>query len=441
MISRRLALGALLAFGSPALGQQEPAAPEASAADAPIPEAPATALGRFQVGALYLTPYIHIGTLGFDSNVQYSATEREPDFTASGGPGLEVLLPVRRVSRLTLDGALDYLYFARNEAERRLNGYATARLNYDVARDATAPDEFRPPQSAFVGESFMRTSSRPSLEVDARVPRTEEQTQAGFSRPLFGRLGIEIGGRRGRFEVEEGVEFVGNDLQTTMTRDEYGADAGIRYSVTIKTALVVRGDFEAKRHDFDASRDGNLWTATGGIETDRSALIAGHALFGLRWFESRRPGSSGPAQRAPEIDLDAMWNLTPRTRLGGSYRRSLDYSAFEAFEGDPTGTTRVLEARIEKDLGQSFDLRLYGRQTDFATTGEVVVEAEDGGSTRAQRDDRSYQAGASLGYRFRPRVRISVDAEYLSRQSNFDDFGVEGLLVGFAVGFTPGDLR
>ncbi len=433
-LSRRSLL--LLLAACPAFAQ-EPTAPQPTPPPAEAPIQQEERPGRFRVGPLYLTPYIHIGTLGYDSNALYSATAPVGDFTASGGPGLEIVFPIRRVSRFTLDGALDYLYYAKTEEERRLNGYASARLSYDASRDAL-PDEYRPPRSAFIEETYDRTSQRPSLEVDQRVPRTVEATRAGLSRPLFGRMGIDLGGSRQRHEVDEPTEFVGNDLQRTMTEDRYTADAGLRYSVTIKTSLAVRGSYQADRFDFDPARDGDFWTLLGGFETDASALIAGHALFGVRRFS---PRSRAPRLQATEIDVDAMWNVTPRTRLGGGYRQTLGYTAFVVEEGTPTQTTRTTEARLEKDLGERFDVRAFGRRTRLATESEITVESEDGSATTAKRDDTAYQAGLSFGYRFRPRIRLSIDAEYVDRRSNFDDFGVEGLLVGFAVQFTPGGIR
>ena len=427
----------LLCLACPALGQEAPPPTEpTSQADAPAAEEERP--GRFRVGPFYLTPYIHIGTLGYDSNALYTATEARGDFTASGGPGLEIVLPIRNVSRFTIDGALDYLYYAEHEEERRLDGYATARLDYDARRDA-APDEYRPSRSAFLEERYEETSQRPNLEVDERVPRTLEETRAGLSRPLFGRMGIDLGGARERHEVDEPTEFAGNDLVRTMTGDRYLADAGLRYSITFKTSLAVRGEYQADRFDFDPARDGDFWTLLVGVETDESALIAGHALFGTRIF---RPQSSNFELQEPEIDVDAMWNITPRTRLGGAYRRTLGYTAFVVEEGrTPTQSTRWMEARLEKDLGERFDVKAWGRRTLFATQSEVTVESEDGTITTAKRDDVSYQAGLSFGYRFRSRLRISIDAEYLDRNSNFDDFGIQGLLVGFAVQFTGGSYR
>ncbi|HET7291017.1 MAG TPA: outer membrane beta-barrel protein [Vicinamibacteria bacterium] len=430
-----LRVGVLLVLlaAHPVHAQEAPPVPPTQSEAPAAEERP----GRFRVGPFYLTPYIHIGTLGYDSNALYSASNPEGDFTASGGPGLEIVLPIRRVSRFTLDGALDYLYYAEHDAERRLNGYASARLDFDARRDAL-PDEYRPPKSAFLEATYDRTSERPNLEVDERVPRTIRAARAGLSRPLFGRMGIDLGGALERHEVDEPTEFVGNDLQRTMTGDRYLADAGLRYSVTIKTSLAVRGGYQADRFDLDPARDGDFWTLLGGLETDASALIAGHALFGTRRFV---PRSGAPSLDEPEIDVDAMWNVTSRTRLGGAYKRSLGYTAFVVEEGAPTQRTWWAEARAEKDLGERFDLRASLRRTRLATQSEVTVESEDGSSTTAQRDDRTDEAYLSFGYRFRSRLRISIDARYLERSSNFDDFGIDGLLVGFAVEFEPGSPR
>src|SRR4249919_44191 len=94
-----------------------------------IDEAGSERPGLFRLGALYLTPYLHIGTLGIDTNVFYTATARQADFTASGGPGLEIVRPFGSESRLRVDGGLDYLYFAKTDSQRRLNGYGSADLD------------------------------------------------------------------------------------------------------------------------------------------------------------------------------------------------------------------------------------------------------------------------------------------------------------------------
>src|SRR5687767_4007485 len=61
----------------------------------PAPEA-SPRPGRYRLGPLYLTPRLDLGPIGVDNNVFYTATDRRVDGHATGGPGLEVVLPFRR---------------------------------------------------------------------------------------------------------------------------------------------------------------------------------------------------------------------------------------------------------------------------------------------------------------------------------------------------------
>ena len=149
--------------------------PPWDAADA-APERP----GLIRAGAFYFTPYLHIGTMGIDTNVFYTATDRQTDFSASGGPGLEVVRPFGKSSKLRLDGGLDYLYFARTESQRRLNGYGTAQLELDGIKTRLV-----------VEERYASSFSRPSYEVNARVQQETEGTQ-GFLRRNLGERSISV---------------------------------------------------------------------------------------------------------------------------------------------------------------------------------------------------------------------------------------------------------
>ena len=127
-----------------------------------VPERP----GLFRAGSFYLTPYLHVGTLGIDTNVFYTPTDRQTDFIASGGPGLEIVRPIGKESRFRLDGAVDYLWFARTESQRRFNGHGSALLDLKGVK------------THFVVEERYATSySRPNYQVNERVQQETEGTE------------------------------------------------------------------------------------------------------------------------------------------------------------------------------------------------------------------------------------------------------------------------
>jgi hypothetical protein len=92
---------------------------------------------------------------------------------------------------------------------------------------------------------------------------------------------------------------------------------------------------------------------------------------------------------------------------------------------------------LDKQLRQRLDLRLFARQTRFVTDGEITVDIPGEGPVTAVREDRAWEYGADLGYLFRPKLRIGVAATYTDRNSTISYFGIEGLLVGMTVRYTP----
>ena len=93
--------------------------------------------------------------------------------------------------------------------------------------------------------------------------------------------------------------------------------------------------------------------------------------------------------------------------------------------------------RLEKDITRRVDLALYARRFRSLSSGEITIDVPDQGPVTAVRDDKVREAGADLGYRFRPNFRFAIVALYSDRQSSFSYFGVEGLLFGFNAQFNP----
>lgn len=376
--------------------------------------------GLFRAGTFYLTPYLQIGSLGVDTNVFYTPTDRQTDFTASGGPGLEVVRPFGRESRFRLDGGMDYLFFARTESQRSLNGYGTAQLDLVGVKTRL-----------FVEERYESTFSRPSYEVNERVQQETEGTRAFLRRNLGDRFAVALFGSRQRTTTDS-QRYLGTDVGDTLTVDEYRAGGELRRALSVKTQLVAGGEQEWYRYPRLPGRDGEATTAYGGFRTDETALVSGQALFGYKWFRL----DAGGERNGFYADVSAAWNLTPKTKLGVRYTSDIEYSAFQTSGATPTNRTETVEVFLDKVLVSNLYFRLFGRLGTLASDGTVTIVGPDGVET-AVRDDRVREAGAEFGYQFRRRVRIGVTATYTSRESPFESFGVEGLLAGLTVQYNP----
>jgi putative beta-barrel porin BBP2 len=377
--------------------------------------------GLFRLGTFYLTPYLHVGALGIDTNVFYAPTERQTDFIASGGPGLEIVKPFGRASRFRIDGGLDYLYFAKTDSQRRLNGYGTAQLDLEGTKTRFA-----------VEERYESTFSRPNYEVNDRVQQETEGTEALLRRNLGDRLRLKLLGSRRRTRTDS-YEYLGTDLGKTLTSDEYAAGGEWQLALSVKTLLVAG----AQEHWYSfpnlKSRDGTSTLAYGGFRTDASALIGGWALAGMRWLRL----DSGGRRDVVYADVSATWNISAKTKLAGFYTRDADYSSLAMSGPTPTNLGERVEAFVEKFLTGSVYLRLYARQYRLISDGEVVLVPVEEGPVLAVRNDRIREAGGELGYQFRTRVRAGVTVSYTDRVSTIETFGVEGLLAGFTVQYNP----
>ena len=384
-------------------------------------DATATRPGLFRLGNFYITPYVHVGTLGIDSNVFYTATERQTDFTASGGPGLEIVRPFGRESRLRIDGGLDYLYFAKTESQRQLNGHGTAYLDVRGVKTRVA-----------VEERYARTFSRPNYEVNERVEQETEGTRALLRRDLGDRMRVALFGSRLRNRTESLV-YLGTDLGNTLTDNRYEAGGELQLGLSVKSRFVTGGEESWYRYPNLPERDGSSTLAYGGFRTDETALIAGWALAGMRWFRL----DSGARRDVPYADVNATWNISFKTRLGGRYKRDVDYSSFATSGATPTNLDETVEAFVEKFLTRSVYLRLYARQSRLVSDGDVTLVVSEQGLVRSQRDDRIREAGAELGYQFRSRIRAGITVSYTDRVSTIPTFGIEGLLAGFTLQYNP----
>jgi hypothetical protein len=416
VVRRGASLSVVLVLLATAARAQAPPGPAGAGPSDEVPARP----GLFRLGALYLTPYLQLGSLGIDTNVFYSPTDRQTDFTASGGPGLEIVRPFGRESRLRLDGGLDYLYFARTESQRKLNGYGTAQLDLVGVKTRL-----------FIEERYASSYSRPSFEVNERVQQETEGTQGFLRRNLGDRFALALFGERKRTTTDS-QDYLGTDLGDTLTEDRYRAGGELRLAVSVKTQVVGGGEREWYRYPRLPERDGDSIKVYGGFRTDDTALIVGQALLGYQWFRL----DTGGERSGLYANVDAAWNIAPKTKLGARYRREIDYSAFATTGPTPTNLNETVEAYLDKLLARNLYVRLFGRLGTLASDGEITIVTPDGIET-AVRDDRVREAGAEFGYQFRTRVRIGVTATYTTRESAFETFGVEGLLAGLTVRYNP----
>jgi hypothetical protein len=420
--ARALVMAVGLAAAPLAAGQEAGIGSGSDAALAePIGAAETRRPGRYRIGPFYLTPRINVGTIGLDTNVFYTATDRQTDVTGSGGPQLDVVLPLGRSLRLEGSGNASYVYFVRTESQRRLSFGGNGGFAWDSVRTKLS-----------VKHSYGEVFARPSFEIDRRVLTITEETRAELRRRLWGRMHLTGAGALARLRTESDAPYLGVDLSRTLSRDSQLLQGGLSYSLTPLSSF----DVEASRRIDDSAvswRDVTWDTLTAGLRTD--AYFKGQLLL-RRFFLRPTKGASVRERQYWGGDVVLRRRLTPRTTIGASYIRAVTYSALTADGEWPAIETETLGAELDRDLFWQLNLTAFCRRMYYRGTGSIAVVV-NGAALSGQRDDVIDEAGVNLGLRFRSRLRVGVGLVYTERRSNIGDFGIDGLLAGLTVQYSP----
>lgn len=407
-----------VACAAPAPGQDFEAPPPAAPTGPPEGRP-----GLWRLGPLYLTPTFHVGNVGIDTNVLFQSEDRRRDFSVSGGPGLELVLPATRSLRMLASGTLDYLYYANNPDQRRLNGAAQGGLRFDTGAFL-----------AGAGYAYDRTFERPSTQVDDRIDQTRRSARAEMG--FWGgarRFGLSGAFDATRYDIDRGQFYLGSDLRAALSRDEYLAQVAIRYGLTPKTSLLLIGDQEWDRFLESPIRDADSNRALAGFEVLSDTRLSGRALGGIRSF---RPKRSDDTRLLGVADVSLTYTVSPRTSFEGRYRRDLDYSAFITSGQTPTVTTEVFGLGLRKVLVARLDLRVAASLNRLNSDGDLLLVLPDQGPVVTTRKDEFWQGGADLGYTFGARLRVGFAATYADRDSTISYFGVRGLVMGATITYS-----
>jgi hypothetical protein len=379
--------------------------------------------GLWRLGPVYLTPTFHVGNVGVDTNVLFQSEDRRRDFSVSGGPGLDLVIPATRSFRVLASSTLDYLYFANNVDQRRLSGAAQGGLRFDTG-------------AFLAGGQYLynRTFDRPDPQVDDRVDQTQQQARAELG--LWGgarRFGVSSAASKTRYDIDAGQIYLGSDLRAALARDESLVQLAFRYGLTPKTSLLLNGDYEWDRFLLSPIRDADSNRAMVGFEVLSDTRLSGRALGGVRSF---RPKRSDASRLMAVGDVTLTYSVSPKTRFEGRYRRDFDYSAFITSGTTPTVTTEAIGLGFTKVLVARLDLRVVGSLNKLISDGEVLLVLPDQGPVVTLRKDHYWQGGADLGYTFGERLRVGVAATYADRNSTVSYFGVQGLVMGATITYS-----
>ncbi len=379
---------------------------------------------RFRAGPFEFAPYMRIGEIALDTNVFYDLEgNRRTDVVASGGPGLKVTLPAGRV-RFYVDAAADYYWFAKTVEQRHFGGRAGGGFDWIAGGFSLGASRY-----------FVRTYRRPNIEIDQRVLRDEWQDRAYLNFAAGGRLRINPYFTINNSELVEDTSYLGTDLRPALTYKIYTATLEVKYGLTPKTDFLLLGDQQWDRFQSARTRDADSNRLGGGFELKSSTRLSGRAVGGVRLIRPK-VGIRGNLTR-PWTDANITWFIGIKTQLGGTFHLDSNYSAFASASLElPLYRDQRTTAFFNRRFNRRIDLRLTGELSRLGNNTPVIVGGRDDPQV-LKRDDKFYRADADLGFEIFRKLRLGLIANYSERQSNYDDFGIDGLLLGARLSFNP----
>lgn len=388
------------------LGFSRHAGAQSAAEPDPVADAP------IHLGIFGVAPTFGITNLGVDTNVFNSTTDPRQDFTFTATPGAKVWMRTER-GLLSLDGRVDFVYFATYANERSANRAATIRYEYPFMR-----------VTPFVSYGMLNTSERPGYEIDTRARRFEGDLHVGAVVPVGSVTTLELARRQYRVAFDEDAFHEEESLKQTLDRQLDAWDLRWRQSFTVLTTWVVHVARERERFANEPNRNSNSFRVSSGFELDLQALVRGTAIVGYRKLVGADGGTLAPFSGLT-ANVDVAYTAPTQTRLQVLAARDVNYS-FEIEQPyyvqtgwTLTGTQRVIgQWDVKFTGGRDF---LDYRSLDPTNTRRDVIRRYGGGigydvgddlrvgfdllwqtrqSPRSAHDYRSFKSGVSLTYAY-----------------------------------------
>lgn len=386
--------GVLLAVAAPAAAQVLPPPPPAG----------------LRLGPVFVNPSISIDNVGLDTNIlrERDDPKRDEVATITGRVGT-----VLRLGHLAIDSAnhASADYYRIYSAQNSLNHAHALRVALSGSRIAL-----------FGRGSFVDTRERLNYEIDSRVRRRAHAAGAGIEVHFTAKTAVALDA--GIAHAEFAGEIDGAALDTTLRQDIRQASAELRWRITPLTTFVAAARGSDSRFRNAPIRDATRLGARGGLEFRAPASINGRLLLGAQRFDPRAAGFPRFQGLVGEADLTLP--LGPATRLALTGERSFEYSfepALPVYLLDVGGGSLVqrLGLRWELEAGASRQRLRYRSIAGPDTLGAVA------------RVDHGARYHAHVRYRVSPLVGVSVNADYVRRQSLVGRRRHETLRAGVAL--------
>jgi hypothetical protein len=267
--------------------------------------------------------------------------------------------------------------------------------------------------SAHLDGGYARSAYAQSIQLRGLV-RLDTYTASAFAEARWNRFGGRVGvtGRR--------LDYLERGLANLDHRG-FGANVQAYYRVSPKLRALVEYNFDSVRFFDRPDLDGyDVHQVRGGLDGEITPKLSASVKLGAAFQQTHADGPNPDDREFGGFTaaISARWDVLPRTKLTGTYRRSIDPSLNSAY---------LLTDDVELSVGQAlFDEKVNG-SAFVGYTHSTVSPGEHLNRLRA---------GASLTYLIRQ--WLSVSASYQWERFNsafpFSDYDAHTVSVSVGVG-------
>jgi hypothetical protein len=342
--------------------------------------------------------------LQYDDNVFLSQSDEKEDFIVTLTPGITAYLPFSD-NLLKFDYHADFIRFLDNSSQDATNQYVYGGMELNW-RDVTFN----------VYDQFSHVFERPSFEDVSRIKRDDN------------RAGITAKIKKDRLGIQLGYENFKRDYKSEPEYDQYDRTDNL-YSVILthqtfpKTELLLEYDFDQITYDHsDVRSDGDyhqiLVGAIGQLTPKTTASVkAGYQLRSYDNYET-------PDYKTGVVYSDITHKFSDKDAIKLSLYRAAEESTYK------TNNYYKVDS-VSGTFDHFFTPKLLGFITGLYQFHSYPTETTEGSVTQ-KREDKYYSAGVGLKYYLQKWLTLTLQADHIIRDSNFEEFDYNQNLVTFS---------
>jgi hypothetical protein len=371
---------------------------------------PDTSAVRVRIGPLLMNPSVSITNIGIDRNVFNDPPDRLPkeDFTVTVTPLTDMWL---RLGPTWLSGTLaeSVNWYQKYSSER--NATNSYKLGWTVPGSRVS---FR------VDGSYLSSRDRPGFEIDTRAGRKETMFKGALEWRAMSKSFVGVTAARQQTRFDDEARYLGVNLQTSLNRVDSTYGLNLRHQLTPLTSITFGATRANAQFEYAPERNSASTSALMSVAFLPAALLKGGFTVGYSDFKPVDAALPGYQGFIGTVDLTYI--LLGSTRFAVTGGRAVQYSY-------DVNQPYYVQSRIGGSIAQQvfgpIDVQF---RADIASlnyrdrVGAVVGVAD--------RVDRVKTIGAGVGWHMGKDLRLSLNVDHNSRDTQVVDHQYQKLLIG-----------